>query len=147
MIFEKAAGAVIFRKEKDKIYYLLLHYPSSVKAMKDYWGFCKGHIEKEEQELKTAKREIQEETGIKSMKFIKGFKEQMKYFFKFEKKSIFKIVSFYLVETKTKEISISFEHIGYKWLSYKEALKQLTFENAKQLLKKANSFIQKDMVK
>ncbi len=146
MLFKKAAGAVIFRKEKNKIYYLLLHYPSSVKAMKDYWGFSKGYIEKGEQELETAKREIQEETGIKSMKFIKGFKQQMRCFFKFEQKSIFKIVSFYLVETKTKEIEISFEHIGYKWLPYKEALKQLTFENAKEILRKANSFIQKDMV-
>ncbi len=54
---------------------------------------------------------------------------------------IFKLVVFYLAETKTKDVKISFEHQNYKWLPYEEALKQLTFKNAKEILKKANAFI------
>lgn len=142
---EKSAGAVIFRKEDGKIYYLLLHYQSG------HWDFPKGHIEKGEKEEDTVKREVAEETGIKDIKIVKGFKEWIKYFFrrtyglgKEEKKKaswVFKIVDFYLAETKVKEVKISFEHIGYKWLSYETALKQLTFKNAKEILKKANDFL------
>lgn len=141
MPIEKSAGVVIFRREDDKIFYLLLHYPSSAKSKKDYWDFPKGHIEKGEKEIETVKREVGEETGLKDLKFIEGFKEWIKYFFKFKGKNVLKFVTFYLAETKTKEIEISFEHIGYKWLQYEEALEQLTFDNAKEILKKANDYL------
>lgn len=142
MPLEKSAGAVIFIKNKE-IKYLLLHYPSSSRAAKNYWDFPKGHIEKGEKEIETANREIKEETGIEDLKFVKGFKEWIKYFFRFRGKAIFKIVTFYLAETKTKEVKISAEHIGYKWLCYDDAIKQLGFKNAKEILKSANSFLVK----
>lgn len=142
---EKSAGAVIFVKEpsfvkttedkNSKIYYLLLHYKSG------HWDFPKGHIEKEETEEETTKREVEEETGLKDIEIIKGFKESIKYFFRLKGRNIFKTVVFYLAEARTKEVKISWEHIGYKWLPYYEALKQLTFKNAKEILKKANDYI------
>lgn len=141
MPVEKSAGAVIFRRENDKIYYLLLHYPSSAKAPRDYWDFPKGHVEKGENEIKTVKREIEEETGLKDVEFIEGFKEWIKYFFKFRGKNVLKFVTFYLVETKTKKVKVSFEHLGFEWLPYEKALEKLTFKNAKEILKKANNFI------
>ncbi|MDI6591886.1 MAG: bis(5'-nucleosyl)-tetraphosphatase [Patescibacteria group bacterium] len=142
MPIERSAGAVIFRREGNKVYYLLLYYPSiSHRAEKDYWDFPKGHIEKGEKLEETVKREIEEEAGLKDINFIKDFKETIKYFFKFKGKNILKFVTFYLIETKTKEIKISFEHKGYKWLTYPEALKYLSFKNAKEILKKANDFI------
>jgi len=143
MPIEKSAGAVIFREDGDKIFYLLLHYPSSAKASKEYWDFPKGHIEKGENLEETAKREVEEETGLKDLKLIEGFKEWIKYFFKFKGKNVFKIVTFFLAETKTKEVKVSFEHIGFKWLPYEEAIEKLTFKNAKEILKKANDFISK----
>ena len=154
MSIEKSAGAIIFRKSKGKICYLLLHYPTGSRTSKDYWDLPKGHLEKGEKEIDTVKREVKEETGIENLKFIKGFKEWIKYFFKYrpphqkfdsggKSKTIFKIVTFYLVEVGTKEVKISEEHIGYKWLTYEKALEQLTFENAKEILKKANDFIMK----
>ena len=39
---EKSAGAVIFRREDSKIYYLLLHYTAR------HWDLSKGHIEEGE---------------------------------------------------------------------------------------------------
>jgi bis(5'-nucleosidyl)-tetraphosphatase len=135
MPVEKSAGAVIFRKEKDTIKYLLLHYELG------HWDLAKGHIEKGEDEIATIKREVEEETGLKDIKFIRGFREAIKYYFRVEGKTILKFVTFYLAETKTKEIKISEEHQGFLWLSYKEALRQLTFKNAKDVLKKANDFL------
>jgi len=135
MPIEKSAGAVVFRKEKNKIYYLLLHYESG------HWGFPKGHIEKGESIEDAAKREIEEETGIEDIKFVPGFKEWIKYFFKTGDKNIMKIVTFFLGETKTKDIKLSFEHKGCAWLPYEQAFNQLTFNNAKEILKKANNFL------
>jgi 8-oxo-dGTP pyrophosphatase MutT (NUDIX family) len=141
MPMERSVGAVIFRREKNKNFYLLLHYSSGAKAPKDYWDFPKGHPEKGEEEIDTVKREVEEETGLKDTEIFPGFKETIKYFFKWEGKNIMKFVTFYLIETKTKEIKISGEHIGFKELPYEEALEQLTFKNAKEILKKANDFL------
>jgi len=138
---EKSAGAVVFRKEGNKMYYLLVHYPSGARTPRNYWDFPKGHIERGEKEIETVKREVKEETGLEDIKFIEGFKKWVKYFFRFQGKTVFKIVIFYLVETKNKNVKISSEHIGYKWLPYEEALEQLLFKNAKEILEEANNFL------
>ena len=139
MPLEKSAGAVIFRRDNGEVCYLLLHYPVS------HWDFPKGNIEKGERLAETIRREVKEETGIGDIEFISGFKEWIKYFFKIKDKNIFKIVTFFLAETKEKEVKISWEHEGYKWLPYKEAIEQLTFKNAKEILKKANEFLRKNL--
>jgi len=138
MPVERSAGAIIFRKENDKIYYLLLHYPSRAKAPRQYWDLPKGHIEKGEDEIETARREVEEETGLKDIEFIEGFKEWMKYFFKWKGKNILKFVTFYLAETKIKNVKVSFEHLGFEWLPFEKALERLTFDNAREILKKAD---------
>lgn len=142
MPIEKSAGAIIFRKEGGKRLFLLLHYPSADhRAKKEYWDLPKGHIEKGENIFNTAKREIFEETGLKDIKFLSGFKETIRYFFKWEGKNILKFVTFLLAESRTKEIKISEEHVGFKWLPFDEALDKLTFKNAKDILEKANDFL------
>ena len=134
----KSAGAVVFRKEKGKILFLLICYR---RKNKFWWDFPRGQIEKGENEIETAKREIFEETGIKDLKFIPGFRESYKYFFREEKDLIFKENILYLTETKRKRIKLSFEHCDYLWLSFKEALEKLTYENSKEILKKANQYL------
>jgi len=140
---EKSTGAIIFRRENGKIFYLLLYYPSlSHRAEKNFWDFPKGHIEKEENEIDTAKREIFEETGIKEIKFLDGFKEQIKYFFKWKGENILKYVTFYLAETNQKEIKISPEHLDWCWAEFETALTLLTHKNSKDILKKAKAFLE-----
>lgn len=146
MPVEKSAGAIIFRREGGKIYYLLLNYAAIGKVEKTYWGLAKGTIERGEKEVDTILREVKEETGIEDLKFLDGFKEREKYFFRHKGKSIFKTVYYLLAETKTKEIKISFEHLGYEWLPHEEVLKKLSFKNAKRILEKANDFLsEKDL--
>lgn len=144
---EKSAGAIIFIKEGEDRLFLLLRYPSSSRIQKEYWDLPKGHIEKGEKLEDTAKREIEEETGLTDIKFAKGFKETIRYFFKFEDKNILKFVTFYLAETKTKDVKISEEHLDYKWLPYSPALKQLTYKNARDTIKKANEFLFQNSLK
>lgn len=127
---EISAGAVIFRREGKKIKFLLLKYTN-------YWGFTKGNMEDSENEKTTVKREIEEETGIKNIKFIIGFKEIERYVYKRRGNLIHKKVIIYLAETKTKEITLSYEHEDYKWGTLQEALKLLKYDHHKDLFKKA----------
>lgn len=157
MAFEKSIGAVVFRREKRKILYLALLHPRDSKE--EYWNFPKGHVEKGETWEDTLRREVKEETGIKSLKIIPDFYVWNRYFYrakgeerKKRKKSekginIFKIVMYYLAETKVKRIKISHEHIGYKWLEYKEALKLLTYKQTKKALKRGNDFLTGNLLK
>ena len=50
---ETSSGAVVYKKENNEYFFLLVY---SVKNKE--WSFPKGHIEKGETELETAKREI-----------------------------------------------------------------------------------------
>jgi len=134
MKYEKSAGAVLFIKEKESTY-LLLQYEAK------HWDFPKGNIEKGETDLQTVKREIEEETSIKDIEIIQDFKEIMQYHFKFEGELINKTVVYYLAKTKSKEVKISFEHIGFEWLPYDKALEKLSFKNAKDILEKAHKFL------
>ncbi len=131
---ERSAGAVVFKKEKEPKY-LLLHYEAG------HWDFPKGNIEQGENDIETAKREIQEETGIKDVEILKDFREKIQYYFKFNNELINKTVVFYLAKTKTKQVNLSFEHIGFEWLPYDKAIEQLTYKNAKEILKKADDFL------
>ena len=140
MLIEKSAGAIIFRKEGRRPLFLLLHYPFGGRTTESYWDLPKGHIEKGEEVEDTIRREVEEETGLKDINFVDGFREIIKYFFQRKGKTVTKFVTFLLAETKTKKITISGEHIGYEWLPYKEALETLTFDNAKETLQKANTF-------
>jgi len=142
MPLERSAGAVIFRREGRKIYYLLLHYTNQPgKKRKEYWDFSKGHIEQGETPKGAAIREIQEETGITDLRFVGGFKRHIKYFFVVEDKKIFKIVTLFLARTRTQEVKISDEHEGFKWLEYEEAMKAMRFKNAKKTLTDAHLFL------
>ena len=138
MVKERSVGAVIYRLEASQPYYLLLHYGAG------HWDFPKGHPEKGESDMEALRREIWEETGITDVVFDLEFREKIHYFFRKEGKTVYKEVVFFLGQTKTKEVKLSFEHIGYAWLTYEKALKQLTFDSSKQVLKKAHEHLKRN---
>jgi len=142
MPVEKSAGAVVVYNGKQREYLLLL-YPSLNKKIKNYWDLPKGHIEGEESEIETIRREIIEETGLKDIKIVPQFRKPIKYFFSRDKKTIFKTVIFYLVKSNTKEVSISPEHLDYIWLDFYKAYETITYKNAKKILKSAEDFLEK----
>ena len=106
-----------------------------------HWGLVKGNQEEGETDEQTILRELMEETGISESRFIKGFKEEFSYHYKFKGKTIFKTVICYLIITKIKEVILSYEHTDYQWLSYDKAIKKATFDGPKMMIKKAKNFM------
>jgi len=132
---QKSTGIVLFRNDSGKNEFLLLNYPQG------HWDFVKGKVEEGETPHETASRETKEETGILDIEFIGGFEESVEYDFRFKKENIHKKVIFFLAKTNEKNIKLSHEHNDYLWLEYNDALKKTTFENAKNVLTKANEFL------
>ena len=130
MLREKSCGAVVFLKNTD-VKYLLLHYEAG------HWDFVKGNVEPHESEKETVIRELQEETGIADAQFIEGFREKIEYFYRRQGATIHKEVIFFLIETHTEKVELSYEHVGYTWLDYQSAMERLTFKNAKAALQNA----------
>jgi bis(5'-nucleosidyl)-tetraphosphatase len=139
MIEETSSGVVLFRKENDKILFLLLHYPSG------HWDFVKGKMEEGETPHETAIRETQEETGITDVEFLDNYEEWIQYNFQYQGELVQKKVVFFLGETKTKDIIISHEHLNFTWMDYTTAMEKTTFDNAKIVLSKAYALLTKTL--
>jgi len=131
MKFEQSVGAVVFYQDK----FLVLRYGHG------HWGLVKGHIEEGETKKQTLIRELEEETGITESTFVPGFKEEIGYYYK-SKGLISKKVTFFLLKVNTMKVTLSpREHTDFKWLTYEEAIKLITFENVKRVLRKAKEFL------
>jgi bis(5'-nucleosidyl)-tetraphosphatase len=137
LIREKSCGAVIFHKKEDQTKYLLLNYAAG------HWDFVKGNVEACETEKETVLRELQEETGITDSTFIEGFKETIAYFYRRQGQTVHKEVVFFIMESRTEKVVLSFEHVGYIWLDYNASMEKLNFKNARDVLQKAQDFLKK----
>jgi 8-oxo-dGTP pyrophosphatase MutT (NUDIX family) len=135
LIEERSAGTVIYRNTPTGMVFLLLHYPSG------HWDFVKGKMEEGELPHETVIREAKEETKISDLEFVDNFEENIEYNFQHEGTLIHKKVVFFLARTKTEKIIISHEHLDHVWLSFEQAYEKTTFENAKNILLKANKLL------
>lgn len=131
-----SAGIITYTTDNNETSYLLLHYNAG------HWDFPKGKMEPGETKQETALRELQEETGL-AAHLDETFEETVNYvFLDYDKKIAQKTAYFFIGRAINGEIKLSDEHIDYAWFPYKEALKKLTYENAKTMLKKADKYIQ-----
>lgn len=136
---EISAGIIVYRKFPELKFLILYHG-------RGYWNFPKGKIETEEKSWEAAAREVREETGLKisDLRFKKNFKAYEKFIFQRQKEKVFKIVIFYLAESKKHEIKISKEHEGYGWFTHKEAMKVLgKYRDSQRVLNQAYEYIKR----
>ncbi|HBL98922.1 TPA: diadenosine tetraphosphate hydrolase [Candidatus Dependentiae bacterium] len=134
---EQSAGIVVYRRDKQtgKLYYLLLHYIGG------HWDLPKGKVEENESLEQAASREVKEETGL-DVSPMKGFSETISYYYRGpERELVDKNVTFFIGETKEDAVILSKEHIASEWLEVNQALKRLTYNNARHLLSMVNQFI------
>jgi len=138
---EISSGIIIFRYSGSEWLYLLLHY----QFKGDYWDFPRGNLRKEETPKQAAVREVVEETGLSEddLRFTEGFEKEAKWFYRLGEEPVQKRVTYFLAETQREDVRISEEHVGFKWLNFKDALRLLRYKNSKKLLLMAEDFLQK----
>lgn len=125
----QSAGVVIVRFEDGSPKVLLMRAYS-------YWDFPKGGVEKDENKLMAAIREVREESGIVELNFKwgKSYYETEPY------GKNRKVVSYFLAETPQSQIIMGInpesgkpEHEEYRWLNFEEA-KALAGERINKVL-------------
>ena len=137
-MLEKSCGAVLYTIENNEILYLLI---------RDSRGICglpKGHVEPGETEVETALREVWEETSIRP-ELISGFRAEIQY--KLENGNDKQVV-YYLGRFfgQTPRRNAGFEQFDYLLVPFQQAYDSIRFQNAKELLRKANAFVRETAI-
>ena len=117
----------------NEIYYLL------VRQTNGFLSFPKGHVEGDETEEETALRECLEETALK-VTLKRGFREVINY--KIPEIDVDKDVVLFVGEIDNLDYHRQEKEIDdIKVYTYQEAYNLLEFDNWKNVLKKANDFL------
>lgn len=136
--YRQAVFIVTYKKEKNKVSYLLLKR----KLHWQGWEFPKGGIEKSETPMQAVICELKEETGQNPV-LIKSYKYQGKYSYdsktkkdKLRKNYKGQTFTLFSAQISSNKIKIDKnEHAEYKWLSYEQARNLLTWVDQKNSLK------------
>ncbi|MBR6525589.1 MAG: NUDIX domain-containing protein [Clostridia bacterium] len=136
MNWEYSCGAVVFTKKDGQLLFVIVQEQAGA------YSFPKGHMEGDETEAETARREVYEETGLSPV-FIDGFYRQDEYPLA-EKPGTWKKVTYFLAEYKNEELlpregEIRRIHL----LPYEEAVCLFEHEKPRQILRDAYEFLTK----
>ena len=130
---EVSAGGVVFRRGPDREVRFLL-----IRDGYENWGFPKGHLEGEETPAAAALRETAEEAGLEEL-LLHGPIRIIDWQFRFRGRHIHKYCHFFLFESPGGEARPQVEEgiAACQWYLYEEALAQLSYDNARGVLRRA----------
>lgn len=137
--YEKSAGAIVYYWD-EKPYFLLLK--NTLKTT--YWEFSKGRIEENENAEETATREAEEETGLQDLQIVPGFKDSIRWFYRFQGELISKEAIYIILKARKEDkdkARKSEEHLEIAWLDFQEAREKMKIKSNREMLEKANKFI------
>ncbi len=126
---ENTAGGVIFRRNSNNEVEILM-----IQDAKDRWTIPKGHIEEGEKPDETAKREIEEETGLKDIK-IHRWLGKVNFQYRRQQSLVLIAMQVYLVEAlKNTDKVIKEDWMNdIKWFPAMEALDKIEYEDIGKL--------------
>lgn len=103
-----------------------------------YWTFPKGHPEKNETKKETALREFHEETGMDIKRFLSDREYSQSYIHQGDGVMVNKTVGYFVGEVVSKGFLVQAEEVKEAgWFSLEKAREQLTYDHAKDMLRKA----------
>lgn len=133
MTREFSAGGVVYKKEGDQTFILLIKPRPSPDFPKERYQFPKGLIDTGEKSIEAALREVREETGVVAKIITKLTDSKIFYTFRGEK--IFKIVSYFLMEYEEGDLVPQKEETEEVfWLPLSEVRAKLTYPSDKKVI-------------
>lgn len=128
---------LVYKNKKENLF-LLIHQNNG------HWAFPKGGMEQGESKMETALRELKEETGITLNSLLDNSRIFEEYKILEKDLSITtKQVVYFVGFSDTQEVLMQEEEIqDFIWLSFHEALDKLTYDGTREVLKKANTYIE-----
>lgn len=138
---ETSAGGVVYRKDEHGLRLLLIRDPY------ENWGLPKGHLEGSETPLEAALREVAEETGLTELRAA-GELPTIDWYFREQGQLIHKYCHFYLVESPVGEPEPQRAEgiTACAWLEPTEAIRTITYENAREVVRIAYETLRADRV-
>lgn len=132
-----AAGFVLACIEDRKPQYLLLRSTEH-----GNWLPPKGHTDDgDADELATAMRELEEETGIRDMSAVPGFKQVVEYDVDTPRGKYHKQVTYLLGVASTLTVIRSAEHDDHGWFGLEPAIDKLTFDQLRNIFRAADEYL------
>ena len=129
---ERSCGAVVFTRDGEEIGYVIVENLAGAN-----FGFPKGHVEGDETERQTALREIREETSL-DVRFVGDFRAQIEYALGGGVKTVVYFLAEYSGQTpRAREGEIGSVAV----LPFGEAMRRLTHENARGVLRDADGYL------
>jgi 8-oxo-dGTP pyrophosphatase MutT (NUDIX family) len=123
-------------RKDDKWLFLLIQHNHG------HWAFPKGHPKQRESEIETAKREFEEETGIKEYELRENTFFIENYSYQGKDEVIKKQVKYFLAIVNNPDVLLQKEELqNFKWVDCEEALELITFDEAKEILKEVNDLL------
>ena len=140
---ERSAGGLVYKKEKNKVLWLLIKTPGTKKDV-DVYKFPKGHLKDDEFLKAAALREVEEEGKVKAKVVQKLGSNNYIIWDKIGKRKIIKKVTFFLMEY-TEESRLRYYDteivLERGWFEFKDALDALAYDSEKVLLKRASTLV------
>jgi 8-oxo-dGTP pyrophosphatase MutT (NUDIX family) len=135
---ETSAGGVVFRRTSSGNRFLLIKDPYKK------WGLPKGHVHSGESLEETAEREVAEETGLCEL-ILHGTLGEIDWHFRLRGKRIHKSCHFFLFEAPTGKPCPQKEEgiLECRWYTHDEAMKTISYENARGMLSQAGEIAAK----
>ena len=129
---ERSAGGVVIRRIDQSVHVLLIRDPYGK------WGLPKGHLENEETSLDAALREVEEETGLGRLA-VGPELGTIDWYFRLDGHLIHKYCDYFLLASAdgdpTPETSEGITECI--WLPVDEALRTVTYDNAREVVERA----------
>lgn len=136
MTKEKSCGALVFRKNGNRVDFLVL-----VHRLGGHWSFPKGHVEAGETEKQTALREVKEETGL-TIELLPGFRHKVSYS---PRPGVAKDVVYFLGYAEDSRTTMQEEEVSeLRWVDISKCHQYLTYRNDRMLLGSAKRYLRRN---
>ncbi|MFI0434271.1 MAG: bis(5'-nucleosyl)-tetraphosphatase [Parachlamydiaceae bacterium] len=132
---DSSCGIIPLRIHHDEWQILLIQHHSG------HWGFPKGHPEIGETPLQTAKRELNEETGLIIESLLSSEYLVEHYFFTFHGHRVSKTVHYYIALVTGNLVIQEIEIKNSQWVSLPQAFDIMTFKEGKRLCFEVTEFL------